>query len=122
MAKEIAELAQGQTRGSKLKTAKEDKLIALCVLGNILRSIGDYEQSFEYYEKSLKLAGELGDHVSVGWAHGNLGNAMLGLDQKGNPLDHLIAAFQMSARYEDNPLASSWKSRVQLRKCISSHR
>ena len=105
MAKEIAELAQGQTRGSKSKTAKEDKLIALCVLGNILQSIGDYEQSFEYYEKSLKLAGELGDHISVGWVHGNLGNAMLGLVQKGNPLDHLIAAFQMSARYEDNPLA-----------------
>ena len=63
------------------------------------------EQSFEYYEKSLKLAGELGDHVSVGWAHGNLGNAMLGLDQKDKALDHLITAFHMSARYEGNPLA-----------------
>ena len=105
MAKEIAELAQGQTRGSKLKTAKEDELSALCALGNILQSIGDYEQSFEYYEKSLKLAGELGDHVSVGWAHGNLGNAMLGLDQKDKALDHLIAAFHMSAKYEGNPLA-----------------
>ena len=105
MGKEIAELAQGQTRGSKLKTAKEDELSALCALGNILQSIGDYEQSFEYYEKSLKLAGELGDHVSVGWAHGNLGNAMLGLDQKDKALDHLIAAFHMSARYEGNPLA-----------------
>ena len=105
MAKEIAELAQGQTRGSKLKTAKEDELSALCALGNILQSIGDYEQSFDYYEKSLKLAGELGDHISVGWAHGNLGNAMLGLDQKDKALDHLIAAFHMSARYEGNPLA-----------------
>ena len=106
MAKEIAELAQQQqTRGSKLKTTKEDELSALCALGNILQSIGDYEQSFEYYEKSLKLAGELGDHISVGWAHGNLGNAMLGLDQKDKALDHLIAAFHMSARYEGNPLA-----------------
>ena len=104
-AKEIAELAQQQTRGSKLKTAKEDELSALCALGNILQSIGDYEQSFEYYEKSLKLAGELGDHVSVVWAHGNLGNAMLGLDQKDKALDHLTAAFHMSARYEGNPLA-----------------
>ena len=71
MAKEVAELAQEQARGSKLKTGKEDELSALSALGNILQSIGDYEQSFEYYEKSLKLAGELGDHVSVGWAHGN---------------------------------------------------
>ena len=104
MAKEVAELAQEQARGSKLKTAKEDELSALSALGNILQSIGDYEQSFEYYEKSLKLAGELGDHVSVGWAHGNLGNAMLGLDQKDKALDHLITAFHMSARYERNPL------------------
>ena len=105
MAKAIAELAQQQTRGSKLKTAKEDELSALCALGNILQSIGDYEQSFEYYEKSLKLAGELGDHISVGWAHGNLGNTMLGLDQKYKALDHLIMAFHMSARYKGNPLA-----------------
>ena len=105
MAKEVAELAQEQARGSKLKTTKEDELSALSVLGNILQSIGDYEQSFEYYEKSLKLAGELGDHVSVGWAHGNLGNAMLGLDQKDKALDHLMTAFHMSARYEGNPLA-----------------
>ena len=105
LAKEVAESAQEQARGSKLKTAKEDELSAVCALGNILQSIGDYEQSFEYYEKSLKLAGELGDHVSIGWAHGNLGNAMLGLDQKDKALDHLITAFHMSARYEGNPLA-----------------
>ena len=105
MAKEVAELAQEQARGSKLKTAKEDELSALSALGNILQSIGDYEQSFKYYEKSLKLAGELGDHVSVGWAHGNLGNAMLGLDQKDKALDHLMTAFHMSGRYEGNPLA-----------------
>ena len=41
--------------------------------------------------------------MSVGWAHGNLGNAMLGLDQKEKALDHLITAIHMSARYEGNP-------------------
>ena len=105
MAKEVAESAQAQVRGSKLKTAKEDELSAVCALGNILQSIGDYDQSFEYYKKSLKLAGELGDQVSIGWAHGNLGNAMLGLDQKDEALDHLITAFHMSTRCEGNPLA-----------------
>ena len=102
MAKEVAESAQEQDRGS---TTKEDELSAVSALGNILQSIGDYEQSFEYYEKSLKLAGELGDRVLIGWAHGNLGNTMLGLDQKDKALDHLITAFYMSARYEGNPLA-----------------
>ena len=105
IAKEVAESAQQQARGTKLKTAKEDELSAVCALGNIMQSIGDYDQSFEYYEKSLKLAVELGDQVSIGWAHGNLGNAMLGLDQKDRALDHLITAFHMSARYEGNPLA-----------------
>ena len=105
MAKEVAELAQEQARGSKLKIAKEDELSALSALGNILQSIGDCEQSFEYHKKSLKLAGELGDHVSIGWANGNLGNAMFGLDQKDKALDHLITAFHMSAKYEGNPLA-----------------
>ena len=105
VAKEVAESAQQQARGSKLKTAKEDELSAVCALGNILQSLGDYDQSFDYYEKSLKLAGELGDQVSIGWAHGNLGIAMLGLDQKDKALDHLITAFHMSARYEGNPIA-----------------
>ena len=105
LAKEVAESRQEQAVGSKLKTAKEDELSAICALGNILQSIGDYEQSFDYYQKSLRLAVELGDHVSIGWAHGNLGNAMLGLDQKDKALDHLITAFHMSARYEGNPLA-----------------
>ena len=104
-AKEIAVLEREQARGSKLKTAKEDELSAVSALGSIFQSIGDYEQSFDYYQKSLKLAVELGDHVSIGWAHGNLGNAMLGLDQKDKALDHLITAFHMSARYEGNPIA-----------------
>ena len=105
LAKEVAESRQEQTRGYKLKTAKEDELNTVSALGSILQSIGDYEQSFEHYEKSLKLAVELRDHVSIGWAHGNLGNAMLGLDQKDKALDHLITAFHMSARCEGNPLA-----------------
>ena len=105
MAKQVAEMAQEQATGSKLKTAKEDQLSAVSALGNILHSLGDYDQSFEYHNESLKLAGELGDRVSVGWAHGNLGNAMLGLNQKDKALDHLITALHISARYEGNPLA-----------------
>ena len=105
LAKEVAKSAQEQARGSNLKAAKEDELGAVSALGNIFQSIGDYEQSYEYQKKSLKLADELGDHVSIGWAHGNLGNAMLGLDQKDKALDHLIIAFHLSARYECNPLA-----------------
>ncbi|XP_065920020.1 uncharacterized protein [Dysidea avara] len=105
-AKQEAEMQQQINRtGEKLKAAKEDELSAQCALGNILQSIGDYDQSFEYYSDSLKLSKELKDHVSEGWAHGNLGNALLGLDQKDKALDHLTTAYNMSAKYECNPLA-----------------
>ena len=106
MAKEVAELAQEQARGSKLKMAKENEVCALSTPDNIFQSIGDYEQSFEYYENSLKLAGEVENRVSVGQVHGNLGNTMLGLDQKGKALDHLGNSQQLK----------------QLRNCISSQR
>ena len=105
-AKEEAEIQQQMNRtGEKLKAAKEDELCAQFALGNILQSVGDYDQSFECYSDSLKLAKELKDHVSEGWAHGNLGNALLGLDQKDKALDHLTTAYNMSAKYECNPLA-----------------
>ena len=104
-AKREAEMQQINSKGEKLKAAKEDELSAQCALGNILQSVGDYDQSFKYYSDSLKLSKELQDHVSEGWAHGNIGNALLGLGQKDNALDHLTIAYNMSAKYECNPLS-----------------
>jgi len=105
-AKQEAEIQQEISRtGEKLKAAKEDQLSAQYALVNILQSIGDYDQSFEYYSDSLKLSKELQDHVSEGWAHGNLGNTLLGLDQKDKALDHLTTAYNISLKYESNPLA-----------------
>ena len=69
----------------------------MCDLSKHLWSPHHLSAHQEYFSTS--------DHVSVGWAHGNLGNAMLGLDQKDKALDHLMTAFHMSARYEGNPLA-----------------
>ena len=57
--------------------------------------------------------------MSIRWPHDDLGNAMLGLDQKDKALDHLITAFHMSARYEGNPLAVG-RAVSKLRKCMSS--
>ncbi|XP_065893671.1 tetratricopeptide repeat protein 28-like isoform X2 [Dysidea avara] len=104
-AKEQAELQQCNRTGETLKAAKEDELDAVSALGNILQSIGDYEQSHKCYCDSLKLSKVLGDRVSEAWAHGNLGNSLLGLDQKDKALDHLTIAYNMSAKYECHPLA-----------------
>ena len=62
-------------------------------------------QHFTINSDSLKLSKELKDYVSEGWAHGNLGNTLLGLDQKDEALDHLTTAYNMSSKYECNPLA-----------------
>ncbi|XP_065893673.1 tetratricopeptide repeat protein 28-like [Dysidea avara] len=105
MAKQDAELHQYNSTGEMLKEAKQDEMGAVAALGNILQSVGDYEQSYECYSDSLKLAKELGDRVSEGWAHGNLGNALLGLDRNDKALDHLTIAYNMSAKYECHPLA-----------------
>ena len=48
---------------------------------------------------------EIPHRVSEGWAHGNLGNALLGLDKNDKALDHLTTAYNMSAKYECHPLA-----------------
>ena len=77
----------------------------MSVTGNPVVEISGDKSDF--HNGSLKLAGELGDHVSVGWAHGNLGNAMLGLDQKDKVLDHLITALHMSARYRFSVVITS---------------
>ena len=105
-AKQEAEMQQQMNRtGKKLKAAKEDELGAQCALSNILRSIGDNDQSFEYYSDSLKLSKEIKHHVSEGWAHDNLGNALLDLDQKDKTINHLTTAYNMSAKYVCYPLA-----------------
>ena len=52
-AKEVAESTQEQTRGFKLKTAKEDELNAMSALGSVFESIGDYKQSFNYYHAEV---------------------------------------------------------------------
>ena len=52
--------------------------LVMSITGNSV--VGILGDKSDFHNGSLKLAGELGDHVSVGWAHGNLDNAMLGVD------------------------------------------
>ena len=50
-------------------------------------------------------AAELQDHVSLGWAHGNMGNAYLRLQQKDKALHHLKEALELAVTYEITPQA-----------------
>ena len=76
-------------------------------LGNTLQSMGDYSGALEEYTQSIKLGEELKDLVSLGWSHGNMGNAYLGLQQKDKALYHLKKSLELTVTHECTPQAIS---------------
>ncbi len=57
------------------------------------------------YEETIQLAEELNDFVYLGWAHGNMGNAYLGLNQKDKALFHLEKSLELTINNEPSPQA-----------------
>ena len=85
----------------------KSKLSAHNSLGNVLQSMGDYSGALEQYEESTKLAVKVDDLVSLGWSHGNMGNAYLGLHQKDKALYHLKKSLELTVANESTPQAIS---------------
>ncbi len=85
--------------------SKSDRLTAHTNLGNLYQAIGDYGRSVEMYDKTISLGRELQDYVSLGWAHGNIGNAYLGLSKREKALQHLRDALKLTLEFEPTPLA-----------------
>ncbi len=83
----------------------KDKLAACTSLGNLYQSLGDNQNALQYYQDTIKLAEELQDFVYLGWAHGNLGNAYLGLLQKEKALFHLEKSLELTVDNEPSPQA-----------------
>ena len=86
-------------------TAKKDRLAAHTSLGNLLQNVGDNAKAVEEYEASIKLSEELADKVSLGWAHGNIGNAYLGMNCKDKAVHHLNVALELTLKHEPTPSA-----------------
>ena len=89
---------------SKALTDK-DKLAANTSLGNLYQSLGENTSALTHYEESVLLSEKLGDYISLGWAHGNMGNAYLGLFQKDKALYHLQKSLDLTVEYEPTPQA-----------------
>ena len=85
--------------------SKSDRLTAHTNLGNLYQAIGDYGRSVEMYERTIGLGEDLDDHISLGWAHGNIGNAYLGLSKREKALQHLNDALRLTMTFEPTPLA-----------------
>ena len=76
-------------------------------LGYLLQSMGDYTGALQEYKEAVKLGEELNDLIFLSWAHGNLGNAHLGLHQKDAALHHLKTALALTIEHESTPQAIS---------------
>ena len=83
----------------------KDQLAVRTSLGNLYQSMGDNKNALEEYKQSIELAKKLSDHVSLGWAHGNIGNAYLGLNKKDEALHHLQKSLDLAIEYEQTPQA-----------------
>ena len=101
----ILEAVKAYKNAISVAESKRDKLSACTSLGNMYQSLGENVLALEQYEVTIQLAKELGDHVSLGWAHGNMGNAYLGLQQKDKALHHLKEALELAVTYETTPQA-----------------
>ena len=82
-----------------------DRLSAHTSLGNLYQSMGDNSNALAEYKQSIELAEKLSDYVSLGWAHGNIGNAYLGLNRKDEAVHHLQKSLDLAVEYEQTPQA-----------------
>ena len=93
-----------RTAISEAKTDR-DQLSAHISLGNLYHSMGDNINALREYKESIRLAEILSDHVSLGRAHGNIGNVYLGLNKKDEALQHLQKSLVLAVEYEQTPQA-----------------
>ena len=104
-ASKLVDAVQAYRNAIAAAESKKDKLSAHTSLGNVYQSVGENASALTEYEHSIKLSEELEDNVSLGWAHGNLGNACLGLYQRDKALHHLDTSLTLALKYEPTPQA-----------------
>ncbi len=81
----------------------KDRLAAYTSLGNLQQTLGQNKEALTEYQHALVLAETLNEHMSVGWTHGNIGNAYLGVNEKDKALFHLQTALDITIKYEPKP-------------------
>ena len=101
----VLDAVQAYRQAIATADSERDKLSAHTSLGNLFQSVGENASALAEYEHSIKLSEELRDYVSLGWAHGNMGNAYLGLYQRDKGLYHLEKALDLTVEHEPTPQA-----------------
>ena len=101
----MVEAVKGYQAAIEVAHVDRDRLAAHTSLGNLYQSMGDNSNALKEYKESIALAEKLSDHVSLGWAHGNIGNAYLGLNRKDEAVHHLQKSLDLAVEYECTPQA-----------------
>jgi len=65
-------------------------------VGNVFRSVGEYQKAKEYYENALVIRKEIGDRKGVGDDYGNLG-----------AMYQLVGEYEKAKEYQEKALAIS---------------
>ena len=77
------------------------EITARCSLGNLFQIMSDCASALDQYEIVLELQGKIGeDGAALGWAEGNNGNALLGLNRLKEAISHLQSAFDLARKHE----------------------
>ena len=88
-------------RKNKVEAAYRDKITAMCSLGNLFQNMSDCANALEQYEVVLHLQRKIeSDGAAMGWAEGNYGNALLGLNRLKEAIPHLQRAFELARKNE----------------------
>ena len=104
-ASRVGDSVAAYEKAIELANSKKDQLSGHTSLGNLYQGIGENGRAVKEYKAAIELAKELDDNISLGWNHGNLGNALLGLHQRDKALHHLFKALDMAVDYETTPQA-----------------
>ena len=82
-----------------------NRLTAHTSLGNVYQCMNDNSSALKEYNISITLAEMLGDYVILGWIHGNIGNAYLGLNEKDKAIHHFLKSLDLAIEHEHTPQA-----------------
>ena len=86
-------------------TDKKEEMSARASLGNMLQSLGNHQGAIDECSVTILIAQELGDYISLGWSHGNIGNAYLGKGERDKALHHLTKSLDLTLVHEPTPQA-----------------
>ena len=104
-ASQVAKAIDAFRNAVKSAECGKDKLSSHNSLGNLLQSLGDHAGALEEYKVCVGLGEELKDYVSLGWTHGNIGNAYLGIHEKDKALFYLKSSLDLVLEHEPTPAA-----------------